>query len=137
MLPAHVVPHRAPKDAGASGGLSLTHQTIAPFSIVYETFGELNADRSNAILVCHALSASARRGQVQRRSRREVGLVGWPHRLRQDDRSLEVFFVVCVTPGSPFGTTAPKSIHPATGKPYGSHYPWPTIEDMVETQKPS
>ena len=49
-----------PKTLELAGGFRFTHgQTIAPFSLTYETFGELNADRSNAILVCHALSASA------------------------------------------------------------------------------
>src|SRR5438552_2727317 len=49
-----------PKDLLLDGGFGFTHgETIAPFSIRYETFGELNADRSNAILVCHALSANA------------------------------------------------------------------------------
>src|SRR5207245_5845889 len=49
---------------------------------------------------------------------------------------LEKYFVVCANlPGSPFGTTAPASIDPATGRPYGSRYPWPTIEDMVHSQK--
>ncbi|HKR65401.1 MAG TPA: homoserine O-acetyltransferase, partial [Thermoanaerobaculia bacterium] len=114
-----------------------THgQTIAPFTIVYETFGTLNADRSNAILVCHALSASAHAAGKYTDNDDEKpgwwdGLIGYGKAI-----DLEKFFVVCVNlPGSPFGTTAPKSIDPATNKPYGSRYPWPTIEDMVESQK--
>jgi homoserine O-acetyltransferase len=118
-------------------GFRFTHgQTIAPFTIVYETFGELNEDRSNAILVCHALSASAHAAGKYTDDPDEKpgwwdGLIGYGKAL-----DLEKYFVVCVNlPGSPFGTTAPKSIDPATGQPYGSRYPWPTIEDMVESQK--
>ncbi|HUP46622.1 MAG TPA: homoserine O-acetyltransferase [Thermoanaerobaculia bacterium] len=111
-------------------------QTIAPFTIVYETFGELNADRSNAILVCHALSASAHVAGTYSDSEDERpgwwdGLVGYGKAI-----DLSRFFVVCVNlPGSPYGTTAPRSIDPKSGRPYGSRYPWPTIEDMVESQR--
>jgi homoserine O-acetyltransferase len=126
-----------PKDLVLPEGFRFTHgQTIAPFTIRYETFGTLNADRSNAILVCHALSASAHAAGKYSDSPDEKpgwwdGLVGYGKPI-----DLEKYFVVCVNlPGSPFGTTAPKSLNPATGKAYGSHYPWPTIEDMVESQK--
>jgi homoserine O-acetyltransferase len=118
-------------------GFRFTHgQVIAPFSIVYETFGTLNADRSNAILVCHALSASAHAagrytGDPDEKAGWWDGMIGYGKAF-----DLEKYFVVCVNlPGSPFGTTAPKSHNPATGKPYGSLYPWPTIQDMVESQK--
>lgn len=126
-----------PKTLELPDGFRFTHgQTIAPFTIVYETFGELNADRSNAILVCHALSASAHAAgkysdDPDERPGWWDGLVGYGKAI-----DLAKYFVVCVNlPGSPFGTTAPKSIDPATGRPYGSRYPWPTIEDMVESQK--
>ena len=126
-----------PKELVLADGFRFTHgQVVAPFTIVYETFGELNADRSNAILVCHALSASAHAAGKYTDNDDEKpgwwdGLIGYGKAI-----DLEKFFVVCVNlPGSPFGTTAPKSIDPATNKPYGSRYPWPTIEDMVESQK--
>lgn len=126
-----------PKELVLPDGFRFTHgQTIAPFTIVYETFGQLNADASNAVLVCHALSASAHAAGKYSDAEDEKpgwwdGLVGYGKAI-----DLEQHFVVCVNlPGSPFGTTAPKSIDPATGKPYGSRYPWPTIEDMVESQK--
>lgn len=118
-------------------GFRFSHgQTIAPFSIVYETCGTLNADRSNAILVCHALSASAHCAGRYSADPDEKpgwwdGLVGYGKAI-----DLDQYFVICVNlPGSPFGTTAPKSIDPSAGKPYGSRYPWPTIEDMVESQR--
>jgi homoserine O-acetyltransferase len=126
-----------PKELVLSDGFSFTHgETIAPFTIVYETFGELSADKSNAILVCHALSASAHAAGKYTDDEDERpgwwdGLVGYGKGI-----DLDKYFVVCVNlPGSPFGTTAPQSINPATGKPYGSRYPWPTIEDMVHSQK--
>jgi homoserine O-acetyltransferase/O-succinyltransferase len=126
-----------PKDLLLEKGFRFQHgQTIAPFSIRYETFGELNADRSNAILVCHALSASAHAAGKYTDSDDERpgwwdGLVGYGKGI-----DLERHFVVCVNlPGSCFGTTAPASIDPATRRPYGSRYPWPTIEDMVQSQK--
>jgi|SRR5215212_2804863 len=126
-----------PKELVLPDGFRFTHgQVIAPFTIVYETFGTLNAERSNAILVCHALSASAHAAGKYTDTPDEKpgwwdGLIGYGKPIDLDE-----YFVVCVNlPGSPFGTTAPKSIDPATGKPYGSRYPWPTIEDMVESQK--
>jgi homoserine O-acetyltransferase/O-succinyltransferase len=115
----------SPKELILADGFRFTHgQTLAPFTIVYETFGTLNADRSNAILVCHALSAGAH--------------VAGKYTVDADEKPgwCDHYFVVCVNfPGSPFGTTAPKSPNPATGKAYGSQYPWPTIEDMVESER--
>ncbi len=126
-----------PKSLELPEGFRFTHgQTIAPFSIVYETFGELNAERSNAILVCHALSASAH--AAGRYSDDPEEKPGWWDGMIGYGKAIDLakYFVICVNlPGSPFGTTAPKSINPATGRAYGSHYPWPTIEDMIESQK--
>jgi homoserine O-acetyltransferase len=126
-----------PKDLVLPAGFRFMHgQTIAPFTIRYETFGELNADKSNAILVCHALSASAHAAGKYGESDEERpgwwdGLIGYGKGI-----DLSKYFVICANlPGSPFGTTAPYSIDPTTGKPYGSRYPWPTIEDMVHSQK--
>jgi len=126
-----------PRELLLEEGFRFEHgQTIAPFTIVYETFGELNADKSNVILVCHALSASAHAAGKYSTSADEKpgwwdGLVGYGKGI-----DLHQYYVICANiPGSPFGTTAPKSIDPRTGKPYGSRYPWPTIEDMVHSQK--
>ena len=100
---------RKPQDLLLADGFRFDHgETIAPFSVRYETFGELNADRSNAILVCHALSASAHAAGKYTDSEEERagwwdGLVGYGKGI-----DLERFFVVCVNlPGSCFGTTAP------------------------------
>jgi len=126
-----------PKRLVLEKGFRFSHgETIAPFTIQYETFGELNTDRSNAILVCHALSASAH--AAGKYSDAEDERAGWWDGLIGYSKGidLEKYFAVCVNlPGSPFGTTAPASIDSVTGRPYGSRYPWPTIEDMVHSQK--
>lgn len=125
-----------PKELVLRDGFAFRHgQTIAPFTISYETFGALNADRSNAILVCHALSASAhaagKYSDADEKPGWWDGMIGFGKGIE-----LEKYFVVCVNlPGSCFGTTSPDCIDPATGKQYGSRYPWPTIEDAVETQR--
>src|SRR4030088_2052326 len=99
------------------GFLFTPGKTIAPFSIRYETFGELNADKSNAILVCHALSASAHAAGKYTNEEDERpgwwdGLIGYGKGI-----DLDKYFVICANiPGSCYGTTAPSSIDPATGK---------------------
>jgi homoserine O-acetyltransferase/O-succinyltransferase len=127
----------APKQLALPDGFRfLNGQTIAPFTIAYETFGELNEERSNAILVCHALSPSAHAAGKYTASEEERpgwwdGLIGYGKGI-----DLDRYFVVCANiVGSCYGTTSPSSIDPATGKPYGSRYPWPVIEDMVNAQK--
>ena len=127
---------REPQNLSIPEGFRFRHgQVVAPFSIRYETFGELNADRSNAILVCHALSASAH--AAGKYTSNEDERPGWWDGLIGYGKGIDLtrYFVICVNfPGSCFGTTAPASIDPKTGKPYGSRYPWPTIEDMVESE---
>ncbi|MDQ3366087.1 MAG: homoserine O-acetyltransferase [Myxococcota bacterium] len=124
-----------PKTLRLDDGFRFEHgERIAPFEIVYESFGALNAERSNAILVCHALSPSAHAAGKYTPDDAKPGwwdgMIGYAKGI-----DLEQYFVVCVNfPGSPWGTTAPRSIDPATGKPYGSRYPWVTVEDMVEAQ---
>ncbi|MBS1118454.1 MAG: homoserine O-acetyltransferase [Deltaproteobacteria bacterium] len=110
-------------------------ELVAPFSIVYETYGELNHDASNAILVCHALSPGA---HVAGKYTPEDAKAGWWDGLVGYGKGidLEEHFVVCVNfPGSPWGTTGPATIDPATGRPWGSRYPWVSVEDMVESQR--
>ncbi len=126
-----------PKDLVLDEGFRFTHgQTIAPFTIRYETFGELNADKSNAILVCHALSASAH--AAGKYTDKEDERPGWWDGLIGYGKGIDLdkYFVICANlPGSCYGTTAPKSVDPMSGNAYGSRYPWPTIEDMVHSQK--
>jgi len=117
-------------------GFEFEHgQRIAPFRICYETFGELNEDRSNAILVCHALSASA---HAAGKYAPEDEKPGWWDGLIGYGKSVDLQkeFVICVNlVGSSMGTTGPSTVDPATGKAWGSRYPWVTIADMVNAQK--
>ncbi len=108
---------------------------IAPFRIAYETYGELNAERSNAILVCHALTPSA---HAAGKSSEKDEKPGWWDGMIGYGKGIDLgkYFVICVNfPGSCYGTTAPCSIDPGTGRPYGSHYPAVCIEDMVESER--
>jgi homoserine O-acetyltransferase len=124
-----------PKQLLLEAGFRFTHgDVIAPFTIVYETFGTLAADKSNAILVCHALSpgahAAGKYSEADARAGWWDGMIGYGKGI-----DLDRYFVVCVNfPGSPWGTTGPKSPD-VTGRPYGSKYPHVTVEDMVESQR--
>lgn len=106
--------------------------TLSPVTMAYETYGALNADRSNAILICHALSGSAHAAGLDAQ-----GQPGWwddcigPGKAFDTDR----FFVICGNVlGSCYGTTGPASTNPATGKPFGLRFPVVTIGDIVRTQ---
>jgi homoserine O-acetyltransferase len=107
---------------------------LASYDIAYETYGELNAARSNAVLVCHALNASH---HVAGRYQGEPGNVGWWDNLVGPGKPLDTrrFFVVGSNYlGSCFGSTGPASTNPATGKPWGADFPVVTVEDWVEAQ---
>ncbi len=109
--------------------------TLGPIDIVYETYGEPNADKSNAILICHALSGDAHVAGYHDPHDRQVGwwdaMVG-PGKAFDTDR----YWVVCSNIiGGCKGSTGPGSIDPVTGKPYGTTFPVITIGDMVEAQK--
>ena len=108
--------------------------TLPAFELVYETYGTLNADRSNAILVCHALNASHHVAGVYANTAESEGwwdnMIG-PGKPVDTDR----FFVVGVNNlGGCFGSTGPASINPATGKPWGADFPIVTVEDWVDAQ---
>ncbi len=125
-----------PRSLVLPDGFAFRHgERIAPFTIVYETYGELAADRSNAILVCHALSPGA---HCAGRYAADDAKPGWWDGMVGYGKGIDLAtqFVVCVNfPGSPWGTTAPRTPDPSTGAPYGSRYPWVTVEDMVESQR--
>ena len=108
--------------------------SISPITVRYETYGTLDADRSNAILIVHAFSGDAhvagRHSETDRRPGWWDSMVG-PGRAFDTDR----YFVICSNVlGGCQGTTGPGSINPATGKPYGLAFPIVTIEDMVRVQ---
>ena len=107
--------------------------TLADYELVYETYGELNAARSNAVLVCHALNASHHVAGVHA----DTGAEGWWDNMVGPGKPLDTrrFFVVGVNnPGSCFGSTGPMSINPATGRRYGPDFPVITVEDWVHAQ---
>lgn len=106
---------------------------LSPFQIAYETYGTLNADKSNVVLICHALTGD----QYAASPHPVTGKDGWwltmvgPGLPIDTDR----FFVICQNVlGSCMGTTGPKDIDPTTGKPYGLSFPVITIGDMVRAQ---
>jgi len=114
---------------GLKSGLSL-----GPYQLVYETYGQLNAQRSNAVLICHALNASHHVAGVYRGQDNSEGwwdnMVG-PGKPLDTDR----FFVIGVNNlGSCFGSTGPMHVNPETGRIYGADFPVVTVEDWVNSQ---
>jgi homoserine O-acetyltransferase len=107
---------------------------LSDYTLVYETYGTLNADASNAVLVCHALNASHHVAGIYEGQPKSTGwwdnMVG-PGKPLDTDR----FFVIGVNNlGSCFGSTGPMHTNPATGKPYGASFPVVTVEDWVHAQ---
>ncbi|MER2598418.1 MAG: homoserine O-acetyltransferase [Caldilineales bacterium] len=108
--------------------------TLSPVTLAYETYGTLNADRSNAILICHALSGGAHAAGYLSA---EDAQPGWwddcigPGKAFDTDR----YFVICSNVlGSCYGSSGPSSVDAATGAPYGLNFPVVTIGDMVRGQ---
>ena len=105
---------------------------LAAYRLAYETYGTLNADKSNAVLVCHALNASHHVAGLDAQ-----GQPGWWDNLVGPGKPLDTerFFVIGVNnPGSCFGSTGPMDINPATGRVYGADFPVVTVEDWVDAQ---
>jgi homoserine O-acetyltransferase/O-succinyltransferase len=106
--------------------------TLAGYQLTYETYGTLNADKSNAVLVCHALNASHHVAGVD-----AAGATGWWDNLVGPGKPLDTerFFVIGVNnPGSCFGSTGPMHINHSSGQPYGADFPVVTVEDWVDAQ---
>ena len=106
---------------------------LSDFTIAYESYGELNANKNNAILVCHALSGD----QFVSGINPITGKPGWwelvigPGKIIDTER----FFVICPNIlGGCMGTTGPKEINPETGQPWGLDFPMITVSDMVRAQ---
>ncbi|MDE0261916.1 MAG: homoserine O-acetyltransferase [Bryobacterales bacterium] len=109
-------------------------QTLAPVSVAYETYGELNQRRSNAILILHAFSGDARAAGSSADGKQR----GWWDNMIGPGKAFDTnrYFVVSSNVlGGCAGTTGPSSTNPATGKPYGSLFPHVSIADMVRLQK--
>ena len=108
---------------------------LGPISIAYETDGNLAPDRSNAILVLHALSGDSHAAGYYNT---EDPKPGWWDIMVGPGKGIdtEKYFVICSNIlGSCMGSTGPRSIDPATGRPYGKNFPMVTIGDMVRAQK--
>ncbi len=125
----------APGDMQFDDPLLLKSGAVIPsYSLRYETYGTLNADRSNAVLVCHALNASHHVAGTYAHDPKDVGwwdnLIG-PGKPIDTDR----FFVVGVNNlGGCHGSTGPATINPATGRPWGADFPVVTVDDWVAAQ---
>lgn len=107
---------------------------LPAYELAYETYGQLNALRSNAVLVCHALNASH---HVAGTYADQTNNTGWWDNLVGPGKPLDTnrFFVIGVNnPGSCFGSTGPTNLNPASGQPWGSDFPVVTVEDWVDAQ---
>ena len=108
--------------------------SLPGFELAYETYGALNAERSNAVLICHALNASH---HVAGCYEGEPDNVGWWDNMIGPGKPLDTdrFFVVGVNNlGSCFGSSGPLTPNPATGEPWGADFPLVTVEDWVDAQ---
>ncbi|HEY9579979.1 MAG TPA: homoserine O-acetyltransferase [Rhizorhapis sp.] len=106
---------------------------LAPVEFAYETYGTLNAERSNAILICHALTLD----QYVASTHPLTGKQGWWTRMVGEGKPIDParHFIICVNVlGSCMGSSGPASIDPATGVPFGMTFPVVTIADMVRAQ---
>ncbi|MCL2021662.1 MAG: homoserine O-acetyltransferase [Betaproteobacteria bacterium] len=127
----------APQSVNFADAITLKSGASLPgFSLAFETYGELNAAKSNAVLVCHALSGSHHvAGFYDPEHKRETR--GWWDNLVGPGKPLDTrrFFVVGVNNlGGCHGSTGPVSPNPATGRPYGADFPLLTVEDWVAAQ---
>lgn len=124
--PGHAITFAAPLmlDAG---------RELSPVTVAYMTYGALNEERSNAVLVCHALTLD----QFAASPNPVTGKPGWWSTLIGPGKSIDTdrFFVVCANVvGGCMGTTGPAEIDSTTGKPFGLSFPVVTVKDMVRAQ---
>lgn len=107
--------------------------SIAHYNLVVETYGQLNAGKDNAVLICHALNASHHVAGIGEND----STVGWWDNMVGPGKPVDTnqFFVIGINNlGSCFGSTGPMSVNPATQKPYGASFPVVTVEDWVNAQ---
>jgi homoserine O-acetyltransferase/O-succinyltransferase len=106
---------------------------LGPWQIAYQTYGALNADKSNAVLICHALTGDQHVANVHP----VTGKAGWWETMVGPGRPVDTdrFFVICANViGGCMGTTGPASLNPQTGRPYALDFPVVTVRDMVRAQ---
>ncbi len=135
MLENNSVGIVAPQNAHFDTPLTLKSGAVLPtFDLAYETYGTLNHDKSNAVLICHALSGTH---HVAGKYSENDKYPGWWDNLVGPNKPLDTnkFFVIGVNNlGGCHGSTGSASINPATGKPWGSAFPIVTVEDWVNSQ---
>ena len=110
-------------------------RTLGPIEVTYETYGKLDPDRGNAVLMFHALSGDAHLAGYHSPEDRKSG---WWDIMVGPGKGLDTdkYFVICANIlGGCRGTTGPSSINPETGEPWGLDFPVITVEDMVKVQK--
>lgn len=106
---------------------------LSEYSLAFETYGSLNSQKTNAVLICHALNASHHVAGVYEN---QVKSEGWWDNMIGPGKPVDTdhFFVIGVNNlGSCFGSTGPLSTNPVTGKPYGANFPMVTVEDWVDS----
>jgi homoserine O-acetyltransferase/O-succinyltransferase len=111
---------------------------LGPIKLAYETFGKLNEDKSNVILVCHALSGDSHLVSDNNEDNSTENLKGWWDNYVGPGKAINTdkYFLICSnTIGGCNGSTGPSSIDPKTGEKYGLSFPVITIGDMVKAQK--
>ena len=125
----------APQIAHFNEPLTLKSGQVLPqFNLIYETYGELNADKSNAVLVCHALSGHH---HVAGKHREDDKHPGWWDNLIGPGKPLDTnkFFVIALNNlGGCHGSSGPLSTNPDTDRPWGAKFPIVTVEDWVNSQ---
>jgi homoserine O-acetyltransferase/O-succinyltransferase len=118
-------------------------EKLGPITLAYETYGELNSKKDNAILLIHALTGSQHAAGLNTHLPeagehwREACHVGWWDDFIGDKKPLDTskHFIICANSlGGCYGTTGPSSINPETGKPYGSTFPQVSMNDIVDVQ---
>jgi homoserine O-acetyltransferase/O-succinyltransferase len=127
-------PHSPVVHFGADKPLQLdAGVALAPFQIAYQTYGTLDAQRANAVLICHALTGDQHVANVHPLT----GKPGWWETMVGPGRPIDTerYFVICANIlGGCLGTSGPSSLNPATGKPWGLDFPVTTVRDMVRAQ---
>jgi len=135
MQDKHLVGPSAQRFHTLDGPVALENgQHLSEVTVAYETWGTLNAHKSNAILICHALTGDA---HAARHPGEDDATPGWWETMVGPGKGIDThrYFVICSNIlGGCMGTTGPASLNSATGKPYGADFPVVTINDMVQVQ---
>ena len=121
--------------AGPPGEMPLqSGASLGPITLAYETYGQLNDTRTNAVMVCHALSGSSHAAGYYAEDEKP----GWWDNMIGPGKAIDTgrYFVICPNIiGSCYGSTGPGSIEPGAGRPYGLRFPLFTIADVVRAEK--